>query len=256
MKPASKSSNAIVIGGDYRGLGLVRSLGRRGIPVCVITDEHTIASFSRYAVQTLPWPTVPGDRLGFLLELGAKSSLRGSMLFPTTDETAALPALNHRSLAEKFVLTTPPWDKLQWAYDKRLTYCLAAELDVAYPKTMYPRNREDVEFFDLSFPVILKPATKHAPSRFTREKAWRVENRKQAVGRYEEACEMIERSAIMLQDLIPGDGSQQFSYGALCDEGLPLASIVARRRRQFPLDFGHSSSYVESIDKSNGWRAS
>ena len=47
---------ALVIGGDYRALGAVRSLGRRKIPVCVLTDEHLLAGLSRYARRHLPWP--------------------------------------------------------------------------------------------------------------------------------------------------------------------------------------------------------
>jgi heterodisulfide reductase subunit A-like polyferredoxin len=34
---------ALVIGGDYQGLGIVRSLGRQGIPVCVVDDELSIS---------------------------------------------------------------------------------------------------------------------------------------------------------------------------------------------------------------------
>jgi len=34
-----------VIGGDYQGLGIVRSLGRQGIPVCVVDDEYSISRF-------------------------------------------------------------------------------------------------------------------------------------------------------------------------------------------------------------------
>ena len=33
---------ALVVGGDYQGLGIIRSLGRRGIPTCVIDDEQWI----------------------------------------------------------------------------------------------------------------------------------------------------------------------------------------------------------------------
>jgi len=35
-KPAP--AGALVLGGDYRALGVVRSLGRRGVPVWVIRD--------------------------------------------------------------------------------------------------------------------------------------------------------------------------------------------------------------------------
>jgi predicted ATP-grasp superfamily ATP-dependent carboligase len=51
----------------------------------------------------------------------------------------------------------------------------------------------------------------------------------------------------MIQELIPGGGDTQFSYGALCDDGRVVASVTARRGRQYPVDFGHSSSFVETV---------
>ncbi len=42
-----RPGGAVVVGGDFNGLGIVRSLGRRGIPVCVIDDERSIARHSR-----------------------------------------------------------------------------------------------------------------------------------------------------------------------------------------------------------------
>jgi hypothetical protein len=53
----------------------------------------------------------------------------------------------------------------------------------------------------------------------------------------------------MVQELTPGGGESQFSYGALCQEGRPIASVMARRTRQYPVDFGRSSSYVELIEE-------
>jgi len=44
---------ALVVGGDYQGLGIVRSLGRRGIPIYVLDDEPSIARFSRYTSRAL-----------------------------------------------------------------------------------------------------------------------------------------------------------------------------------------------------------
>ena len=53
----------------------------------------------------------------------------------------------------------------------------------------------------------------------------------------------------MVQEFIPGGGGCQFSFAALCSEGQPLASIVARRTRQFPPDFGRASTFVETVDE-------
>ena len=40
---------ALVVGGDHPGLGVARSLGRRGIPVYIIDDQLSASAFSRYA---------------------------------------------------------------------------------------------------------------------------------------------------------------------------------------------------------------
>jgi predicted ATP-grasp superfamily ATP-dependent carboligase len=249
-KLPANGDGAIVIGGNYGGLGIVRSLGRRGIAVCVITDEHTLGGFSRFARYRLAWPqSSDEDRLKFLFELGSRPEFTGWTLFPTGDETAALIAKSYAQLTTRFVLTTPPWETLRWAYDKRLTYTLAGSLGIPYPHTLYPQGREDPVLRDVIFPMILKPAAKSEPSRFTREKAWVVTDRAQLITRYDEASTMIEPSKIMLQELIPGSGDCQFSYAALLDQGKPLASIVALRQRQHPIDFGRSSSYVVSIEQ-------
>jgi predicted ATP-grasp superfamily ATP-dependent carboligase len=59
---------------------------------------------------------------------------------------------------------------------------------------------------------------------------------------------MIPADLILVQELIPGGGESQFSYAALCRDGQPVASLTARRTRQYPIDFGYSSSFVETLD--------
>jgi D-aspartate ligase len=251
-QPAMKVTDrpgAVVIGGDYRGLGIVRSLGRHGIPVWVLTAEHVLAGTSRYAQRRLPWPeTGEAEQLAYLLDLSAHNHLDGWVLFPTGDETAALVARNQEVLSRQFRLTTPSWEMMKWAYDKRLTYRLAAELGVDCPWTYYPADRADVERVECAFPTILKPAVKDRRNPFTYAKAWKAEDRKQLLARYDEACAQIEPEFIMLQEMIPGGGETQFSYAALCKEGRPVASIIARRTRQYPVDFGRLSSFVETIE--------
>lgn len=247
---ATESVGAVVIGGDYRGLGIVRSLGRRGIPVWVLTDQHLIAATSRYARRRIPWPMASETaQVDFLLELGARHRLDGWAIFPTGDETAALVARHHPELKTRFRLTTPNWEVMRWAHDKRLTYSLAGEAHVDYPWTRYPCSPEEVATLDCTFPAILKPAIREGFNPFVHAKAWRVDNREQFLARYDEACTLVDPRLIMVQDMIPGGGEAQFAYGALCQEGLPLASIVARRLRQYPMDFGRSSSYVETVDQ-------
>lgn len=242
-------TGAIVLGGDYRGLGVVRSLGRRGIPVWVLTDANLIAATSRYACRHLQWPVMDeATQLDYLLDLGMRQQLDGWVIFPTGDEAAALLARHHAVLSKRFRLTVPPWEVIRSAYDKRLTYRLAAKCGVAYPWTSYPRNIEHLGALDCPFPVILKPAYKTSMNAFTHAKAWRVNNREALLARYTQACTMVTPDAIMVQEYIPGGGEAQFSYAALCVNGHPQAWLDARRTRQFPRDFGWSSSFVETVD--------
>src|SRR5207248_304767 len=94
-------AGALVMAADYRGLGVARSLGRRGIPVWVLKQGgHLIAATSRYVRRSIPWPAVD-DRKGIdlLLGLAARHNLDGWVLFPTDDHAVALTSRYHEILS-------------------------------------------------------------------------------------------------------------------------------------------------------------
>src|SRR5206468_10092330 len=74
------------------------------------------------------------------------------------------------------------------------------------------------------------------------------EDRGSLLKRYDEASALLPSETLIIQEMVPGGGEAQFSYAALCKDGRSLASVVARRTRQFPRDFGQFSTYVETID--------
>ncbi len=239
---------ALVLGSDYRALGLVRSLGRRGVPVHVLAfGDDRLATYSRYARSTSAWPEDGEERQLLLLEELAGTGHRWA-IFPSADESAAFVARNHEFLSRSFHLTTPRWEVLRWAYDKRRTYELAAAAGVEYPVTVYPRDRAHVERLPIRFPVVLKPTVKPEINRLTAEKAWRVDNRESLLVRYDEACQLVEPSTLMVQEVVEGGGDAQLAYAALVESGVVLHSLVARRTRQYPADFGRASTFVETIE--------
>jgi len=246
----SAPAGALVLGADYRALGVVRSLGRRGVPVWVIRDgDDALAARSRYARRRLDWPrSGPGAQLASLLEL-ADAGADGFALIPSGDETAAFVARRHDALSARYAVTVPPWATMRFAYDKRLTYPLAAALGLDVPWTACPRDRADLAAREIRYPVVLKPAVKETFNRLTAAKAWRVDDRAALLRRYDEACALVAPDTIMVQELIPGGGEAQFSYAALAAGGEPLAALTARRTRQYPADFGRASTYVETVDR-------
>lgn len=243
-------TGALVIGGAHGSLGVVRSLGRRGIPVWVLVGNHPIAKYSRFATKGFAWPG-PDDAhaLDYLLGLAERHNLRGWVLFPGGDAEARFIALHHQALANVFRVITPPWETLKWAADKSLTYRLAAEIGVGCPWTFRPRGREDLMEARFQFPLILKPTARNSSNAFTHAKAWRVDDAASLLSRYDEAVSLVGAESVLVQELIPGNGSCQFSYAAACDNGVPVASLIARRRRQYPIDFGFTSTFVQSIEE-------
>ena len=244
------NDGAVVLGADYRGLGVVQSLGRHGIPLVVLHERRRdVANFSRYVSRAIRWPQ--GDEKShteFLLDLADREGLHGWMLVPTRDETAALCARNAAQLGSSFCVSVPTWDVLRWAYDKRLTYQLAADADVPFPRTWEP-SREGLHTLDCEYPVIIKPAVKTSVNELTIAKAWRVDDPTSLTERFREASALMPPGELLVQELIPTNGKNQLSFAALASEGRPIATLVARRIRQYPMDFGRASTFVESVDE-------
>lgn len=248
---APQNVGALVMGGDYRALALVRSLGRNGVNVWVINQaDQRWAGASRYARRTFFYPTwQDSGAVEYVLEIGRNNGLDGWLLFPTSDESVRLASSHHERLAEVFQMTVPPWATLQWVVDKRRLHELAEKAGVEHANTVYPRSREELFSLNLTFPVILKPATRDQFNRLTAAKAWRVEDLNGLLTRYDEACQLLPPELIMIQELIPGGGESQFSFAAVCNNGNALVSLVARRTRQFPMDLGRASTFVETVDE-------
>ena len=101
---AKKTVGAIVVGGDYQGLGIVRSLGRQKVPVCVIDDERSIAYFSKYTTHAVKVPSLRDEKktVDHLLEIGKRLNLRGWVLYPTREETVAAFSRYRSSLPPNF----------------------------------------------------------------------------------------------------------------------------------------------------------
>src|SRR5207245_5409883 len=93
---------------------------------------------------------------------------------------------------------------------------------------------------------IIKPSSHEQFNKFTAAKAWPADDLQTLTARYDEATAFLPSQMLMIQEIIPGGGETQFSYAAICLEGRPLASLVARRSRQIPMDFGRASTFVET----------
>ena len=248
--PARGPVGAVIIGGDFQGLGIVRSLGKRGVPTCIIDDETSISRFSRYATHAVRVKDLRDERqtVETVLDIGHRLHLEGWVLFPTRDETVVAFSRYQSELAEYFRVPTPGLSVVESAWDKRNTYRLAQELDIPIPRTWYPYDISELERLEADLPLVIKPAIKEHFVYSTKVKAWRAGSRTELLDRFRQAAALVEPGEVMIQELIPGDGRQQFSYCAFFKDGQAVGSMVAQRRRQHPPEFGRASTFVETID--------
>lgn len=199
-----------MLDGDLGALAIVRSLGRHNIPVWTLTSNHRLAAVSRYCRRSLRWPdTTDPDKAEWLKELGRSNNLDRWVLFSASDESARFVSRHRGALAPQYRLTTPDWEVVRQAYDKRLTYQLASKLGVSHPKSFFPRNRKEVEAIDFEYPVVLKPAYKEAINRFTSSKAWLARDRKKVLELYDNAVLLVDPLTVIIQELIAGGGESQ-----------------------------------------------
>ncbi len=248
--PGQQKIGALVIGGDFHGLAIVRSLGRRGIPVCVVDNEHSIARFSRYTTHYIKVPGLREEQetVDSLLEVAKRLNLRGWVLYATRDEHVAALSRHRAELSEWFRMPTPDWEVVKWAWNKWNTYQLAEKLGLSIPKTYCPRSVAELNAMDIQFPVGVKPAVKEDFFYATKAKAWRANNREELTTLFSRATEHSKGNEVLIQEIIPGDGRTQYSSCLLFKDGRALASMEALRWRQHPPEFGRAATYVESID--------
>jgi D-aspartate ligase len=245
-----KEVGALVVGGEHPGLGIVRSLGRRGIPVCVVDDQHSISQFSRYASRVVRVKDLRDEQkaVDSVLEVGKRYGLKDWVLFPTRDETVAAFARHRERLSEFFRVTTPKWESVKWAWDKKNTYELGARLGIPVPGTWNPRSLDELRELYCRLPLAIKPAVKENFFYATGSKAWRADTPAELDALFLKAAEQIKPEEILLQEIIPGDGLQQYSYCAFFRDGKAHSTLIARRIRQHPREFGRAATYVESVE--------
>src|SRR5262249_11202757 len=208
---------AIVVGGDYQGLGIIRSLGRHGVTTCVVDDERSVGRFSRYSTHSLRVPDLRDPEAAIQATLAAadRFGLDGAVLFPTRDETVEAFSRERGRLAERLRVPTPPWEVIRFACDKRNTYALAEELGIPTPRTWRLDDVAAVDQVEGEPAWAVKPAIKADFVHETKEKAWRADSREELRELVERAAALVGPGEVIVQELIPGGGESQYAYCAL-----------------------------------------
>jgi predicted ATP-grasp superfamily ATP-dependent carboligase len=240
-------ATAIVVSGATHGLGVVRSLGREGVPVTVVSyDSRDIAPSSRYVRRVVRAPHPDRDEARFVAVLLEEAGrCPGSLLIPASD--AALGSVaRHKATLENggLIVASDDAEVTETLLNKAKTLELARSAAVPGPATFTPSNEQDVRRFCASaeFPAVLKPELSHIYRELVGVKWSRVDSTEEAVRAY--AVARSHSLDVVLQELIPGDELCGVVYNSYFWKGEPLVEFTSRKVRNSPPDTGSPSVVV------------
>jgi len=248
VKTASRPG-VLVILGSFQSIGILRSLASHRVPTYLIDWDICVGRFSRCTNRFSTCPPVIAEKrfLEFLRDLAVKQNIKRWLIYPNDDRTVRFLARHKKELEELYQVAVPAWEIAQVAYDKSLTYRLAEQIGIPIPRTFYPGGVDELEYLDIEFPAIIKPAIRDNFYDKTRKKAVRVDDQAQLVQEYLKAATIIDASEIMVQELIPGKADNLYSFGSLYRDGQVMGKVVAHRTRQHPAEFGRVTTHAETV---------
>ncbi len=227
---------AIVLGCHKIGLGIIRALGQRGVPVIgAYYNELDMGYVSKYITEKIKIPNPNINEISFINELkGISKKYKGAILFASDDTTLLAVSKNKIVLADLFRIEAPDWETTNKLIDKQFTYALAHKIGVLAPRTFLPINFEEANqlVIQLGFPCLLKPTVGHLFFNTFKKKMLFINNLIELADAYKKIGNFNVQ--MMLQEFIPGDDTHGVNYNSLFVNGKPLVEFTSEKVRLTP----------------------
>jgi D-aspartate ligase len=213
---SEERGGAVILGGDFLGLGIIRCLSECGIPCFLVDDEVGIARFSRYTGRRAANHRLLDQSCftDYLITLAKQYDLEGWVLYPTKDEMVKYISLDRERLATWYRIPFPSWDVISNFYHKENAYRIAARIGIPIPRMYEHTMLSDLLASELCYPIVLKPTTKEEYYTKTKKKAVLVRNEDELVREYTQMSSIIDPSRIVVQEMIEGGPRNLYSYAA------------------------------------------
>ncbi|MDD7305159.1 MAG: carboxylate--amine ligase [Peptoniphilaceae bacterium] len=151
------------------------------------------------------------------------------ILIPCGDEYSKLLSKNKDELEKYYKFNIPSLDLNEKLENKIDFYKTCQELAIPYPQYQIINSLNDLENFDLKFPLILKPndSISYVKLSFPNKyKVYTIYNKDQLL----KACNLIYKNGydgqMLVQEYIGGDSANQASLNAYCDRNGKVRMMV------------------------------
>jgi D-aspartate ligase len=230
----------------HGGIGIVRSLGRLGVPVFTVdSDPRGPASYSRYVRHRYRFDLTtrrPDQSVDYLRRMSADIGAR-SVLMATWDEAAIMVSDHADELADHFLFPIQPVGLARALASKKEMYRLAQAHGVPTPQAAFPESIAEVRAYasQASFPVMLKGISGNRLLARAGRKMAIVEGPDELLRLYEE-MEDPDAPNLMVQEYIPGGDDAVWMFNGYFDQDSEcLFGMTGRKLRQTPVYTGATS---------------
>ena len=227
-------------------MGIVRSLGRLGVPVYGLNnDAASAAAKSRYCRKSFEWDidaAPEAESVQFLLDLARKIGGR-PLLVPTDDGNNGFLFRNCAALKPAYLFPDVSPELVFGLYSKKGMYFLAKQHGVPTPETVFPQSRADVFTFlpNAVFPVALKGIDSRLLHQRTGTRMLIVQNQRELLESYDRLEDPAQPN-LMLQEYIPGEADSVWMFdGYFNARSDCLVAFTGQKLRQYPVYVGMTS---------------
>ena len=246
---------ALILGMAANGLGVARSLGRKGIRVYGMDIEeekrsNRIAFASRFCEKISIPPLAEKNGIAEFLLSALDGFIETPVLLPTSDFFAKITAKHFGELKRKCLTYRQTGEWNGDATDKELQIEHAMRMGIPVPRTLFLSSAEELSFSapEIPYPAILKgtDSTEWA-GYLKRGKGLVVESPRDLPYAIEKAKAFPGK--IMVQEVIPGGDSNLYEYCTLMNRQKErVASFSVQKIRQYPCRFGVGTVVVSRFN--------
>lgn len=225
-------------------LGVMRSLGRLGVPVYSLDHgSPSVPNASRWCrgvfkVGTGGRPIGDPQQLVADLSRAADRLGHGTLLVAGTDEWATFLAAHAEELSSRFAFPRTPLAVVEALASKEGMYRLATSHGLSTPGIAVPRDRAEAESAatSLSYPILVKPV--HSRPHVTYKGI--AGNPAELIRHYRELEERPDEPNVLFQEYIPGRDEDVWMFNGYFDRmSQCVTAFTGVKLRQLPAHMGH-----------------
>lgn len=237
--------SAFVFNCEYNGLGIIHSLGRKGIPVFALDTYRSVGTFSKYAKYCKVNDPLSNE-LGFIEDLMSFciTDQIKPLLLPTNDHWAEAVSKNADILSSKYTLCSPSYNVIQLLLDKYMFAKWTMERNIVTPKIWTINEIEQMS--TITYPIAVKAKARRRIGQLANgnEIAKAADDFRfiKCFSRHELINTITSAKKkgvdVYCQQVVNGDSSNMITIGIFANKGELKGIIYGKKIRGFPPEYG------------------